>query len=62
MHRADNLVNIINIMIVEVWRICDPNELNDRTIIGTTHASWYGAPGVLYSDGNDDGSVQRKWV
>ena len=41
---------------------CDPNELNDRTIIGTTHASWYGAPGVLYADGNDDGSVQRKWV
>lgn len=42
---------------------CDPNSLDDRVIVGVTHASWNNAPGPLFSDGTRTlGGTVYKWA
>ena len=41
---------------------CDPDGLDDRVIVGVTHASWYDAPGPLFADGRGTlGDTVYKW-
>ena len=41
---------------------CDPDFLNDRTIIANTHAVWWGAPGPLFANGQaTSDSPSRSW-